>query len=268
MAVHFGAVRVIKHTQLTGQGGELGRAAPLLAPVNVGKGAGPVQRRKLRQARLDKRPVKAGVVGDHQISTFQHGQDPGFIQRLTAQHVVGDAGDDGDLRGHGHAGVFQAVIDLHRTHRLAGGQVYRDTQQRQLNHLVARGIEPGGFGVEHQQRSDRAGGRRKHQPGHQTAQHAVVRVRLQGAGHGFSAALGRSVGGICMGGRRRRADFFSRGLGRADGCRAWLFKAKTQLVAGNGARWFHKTLWIGLHPTLHPQGCRGVEVLRRYSEPI
>ena len=199
MAVHFCAVRVIKHTQLAGQRSELGRAAPLLAPINIGKGAGPIQRCKLRQARLDKGPVKAGVVGDHQICTFDHGQHLGLVQRLTAQHLVGDAGDDGDLRGHGHAGVFQAVIDLHRTDRLAGGQIHRDAQQRQLNHLVARSVEPGGFGVEHQQRSDRAGGRRKHQPGHQAAQHAVVRVRLQVAGHGFSAAIGRSVRGRCAG---------------------------------------------------------------------
>lgn len=100
-------MRVVKPAQLQGQGAELGRVAALALPVDVGKGASPVELGKGRQARLDKRAVKSGVVGNHQLRAGQQLGHARLVQALATQHVVADAGELLHFCGQRRAWVFR-----------------------------------------------------------------------------------------------------------------------------------------------------------------
>ena len=123
MAIHFGAVGVVKQAQCQRQIFQLGRAAALLFPIDLGKRAGPRQVFELGHARFTKRAVKAGVVGNHQIHIAQQLRNARLVQALALHHGRGDAGNFLNLRRDGDARIFQAVVHLHRTHRQASGAV-------------------------------------------------------------------------------------------------------------------------------------------------
>ena len=94
-------------------------------------------------------------------------------------------------------GVFQFVKHLYAALRQACGGVPGKAQQRQLDDAVFGGVQPGGFGVEHQhlQRRRLIVAWRPLQLRLQAAQHAVVRVLLQ--------LLRQCFGGLLRRGYRR-----------------------------------------------------------------
>ena len=150
MAVDLGPMGLIKNTLVQGQVFELARAPALFFPVNVAQGAGPVDGGKAGVTGLAKRPIKSGVVSQHQLGAGQQTGDPGIVQALPLELVVAQAGDQAHLFRQRPPRVFEAVINRHHPHRQTTGQIDLQAQHRQLDDFVLPVVQAGGLGVKHQ----------------------------------------------------------------------------------------------------------------------
>ena len=222
VAIDLCAVRVVKPARLAGQKLQLGRAAALGFPVHAGEGTGPGFVGKHRPTRLHKGSVKGGVVRHDHVGRAHQRLDLRIVDALAAHVVVGDAGDLGDLRGDGFAGVFKRLKHRDRPHRQARGRVHQDREHGQLDDALLAAVQTGRLGVEHQHtlRLRARGHGPVVQARHQAAQDLEVGVGLQGRGHGLGA---QGAGGCVFLG----FDCLSRKLW--GWCRV---KAKVELVAG------------------------------------
>ena len=57
-----------------------------------------------------KRPVKAGIVSDDEIGRIDQRLEGLYVDHLTFDHRVGNAGQLGDIRRNGHTRLLQSAI--------------------------------------------------------------------------------------------------------------------------------------------------------------
>ncbi len=233
VAVHQGAVGVVKPAAFVGQEFELGRAAALPFPVDTGKGAVPGAGGEHGQAGFDKGTVEPGVVRDDEVGGLHEFGHADVVDALATHHAVVDAGDLGDGGRDGLARVFEGFVGGHGADGLAGGGVDQHAEHGQLDDAFVFGVQPGGFGVEHDD-ALRAAGRRSAPivARHQAAQDFVVGVRVERLGHGVVRER--------FGGGRQHARLGGFGLGGSFGRRGQRVmrrgvKAEAHLIGGHAA---------------------------------
>src|SRR6266404_57261 len=76
-------------------------------PVDIGMAARPVFRGEGGKPSLQEAPVERGVVSDNEHSPPEQILDHSIINALTGDHLIGNAGNVGDLRRDRKAGAFE-----------------------------------------------------------------------------------------------------------------------------------------------------------------
>src|SRR5215203_671640 len=109
MAILNGPVALVEPAALGQEVPELRSFKAEPAPGDLRVGAGPGLDLEAPRQALTEGAIEAGIVRDDQVSSLDELLDRRKIERLAGNHVRCDAGQAGDLRADGHAGLAQTV---------------------------------------------------------------------------------------------------------------------------------------------------------------
>ena len=99
--------------------------------------------------RSRKHPIKGGIVGDDQVGGGSQRGHGLLVELLAEQLVTGDAGKSDHLCVERLAGILKTgIAGQHVIEHALGGEV--EGQTRQLDDLIAGGVQPGGLDVDDQ----------------------------------------------------------------------------------------------------------------------
>ena len=124
-------------------------------PIHLRVGATPRLMFESLASAFQKLPIKACIMGEDEIGTFDKRSHLCPINRLASHHLIRDARDLGDL---GRDRIFGLLQSVERFFHLADAPLalIGERHHRKFDNLVTRSIKPGRFNIDKKRGADGA----------------------------------------------------------------------------------------------------------------